>query len=74
MEETDQKISALGSRIGEIVENMIGGNIVDQFRALGYEVTAYYRNKIFGIEGTSASGEIDLILENGDIVILTALS
>ncbi|HBT77963.1 MAG TPA: DUF3782 domain-containing protein [Planctomycetaceae bacterium] len=70
MQETDRKISALGSRIGEIVENMIGGDIVAQFRALGYAVSAYSRNKVFGIAGTSASGEIDLLLEDGDVAIL----
>ncbi len=70
MRETDRKISALGSRIGEIVENMIGGDIVAQFRALGYAVSAYYRNMIFGVAGTNESGEIDLILQDGDIAIL----
>ncbi len=70
MQETDRKISALGSRIGEIVENMIGGDIVAQFQALGYAVSAYYRNLIFGLPGTSESGEIDLILQDGDIAIL----
>jgi hypothetical protein len=69
-QETDRKISALGSRIGEIVENMVGGNIIDQFQALGYAVTDYCRNKVFGKQGTSASGEIDLFLENGDTAIL----
>ncbi|HBT75569.1 MAG TPA: hypothetical protein DEB39_01295 [Planctomycetaceae bacterium] len=70
MQETDRKISALGSRIGEIVENMIGGDIVAQFRSLGYAVSAYYRNLIFGKPGTNESGEIDLILQDGDIAIL----
>ncbi len=70
MRETDRKISALGSRIGEIVENMIGGNIVDQFRALGYEVVAYSRNLIFQNPISGESGEIDLILHDGDVVIL----
>ncbi len=70
MRETARKISALGSRIGEIVENMIGGDIVAQFRALGYAVSAYYRNLIFGKPGTSESGEIDLILQDGEIAIL----
>ena len=70
MERTSQEISALGSRVGEIVENMIGGDIVEQFQALGYDVTAHSRNKIFGVKGTNDSGEIDLLLENGDIVIL----
>ncbi len=70
MQETDRKISALGSRIGEIVENMIGGDIVAQFQALGYDVRAYSRNLVFGKAGTSESGEIDLILQDGDISIL----
>ncbi|MCL2304698.1 MAG: hypothetical protein FWC43_05085 [Planctomycetaceae bacterium] len=67
---TSQEISSLGSRVGEIVENMVGGDIVEQFQTLGYAVTALSRNKIFGIKGTSESGEIDLFLENGDVAIL----
>ena len=70
MQRTSREISALGSRVGEIVENMIGGDIIEQFRALGYDVTEYSRNKIFGRKGTGESGEIDLLLEDGDIVIL----
>ena len=70
-QETDRKISALGSRIGEIIENMVGGgHIVTQFQKLGYNVTAHSRYKIFGESGTSSSGEIDLFLEDGDIAIL----
>ena len=68
--ETNRKISALGSRVGEIVENMVGGDIVEQFQTLGYNVTAHSRNKNFGKEGTDESGEIDLLLEDGDVAIL----
>ncbi len=70
MRETDRKIAALGSRVGQIVENMIGGDIVRQFQALGYKVDSLYRNRIFGKIGTVEQGEIDLILEDGDIAIL----
>jgi len=49
---------------------MIESDIVGQFQALGYAVTAYSRNKISRIKGTSASGETDLLLEDGDVVIL----
>jgi hypothetical protein len=70
MKRTDKKISDLGSRIGEIIENMVGGgNIIDQFRALGHNIIAYSRNKHFG-RGTDLSGEIDLLLEDGDVAIL----
>jgi len=67
---TSQEVSSLGSRVGEIVENMIGGDIDEQFRELGYAVNRLSRNVEFGIKGTSASGEIDLLLENGDVAIL----
>ena len=70
MARTRQEISSLGSRVGEIVENMVGGDIVEQFQALGYDVNECSRNKIFGRKGSDASGEIDLLLEDGDIAIL----
>jgi len=41
LKETGKKISALGSRIGEIVEHMVKGNIVGKFQALGYDITEY---------------------------------
>ena len=67
---TNKDVGALGSRIGDIIENMVGGRIIDKFQALGYEVDAYtrkhyFRNKKLGIEG-----QIDLILHDGDIAIL----
>ena len=70
MKETDRKIAALGSRIGEIVENMVGGDIVGQFQALNIAIKSHSRNKTFGTRGTGESGEIDVFLENGDLVIL----
>jgi hypothetical protein len=66
-------IGRLGGRIGDIIEHMVGGgNIVKQFQALDYDVTAHYRNKIFG-QGTQNYGEIDLILEDGDVAILISV-
>ena len=70
MKETDKKISALGSRIGEIIENMVRGNIVGKFRALNYVVTKYYANAFFDKDELDIHGEIDLFLENGDVAIL----
>jgi len=69
--ETREQIAALGSRVGEIVEHMIGGkSILSQFQALGYGVTDYSRNKHFGVRGTNACGQIDMLLEDGDVAIL----
>ena len=70
MKRTDKKISELGSRVGEIVENMVGGDIVAQFQALKIAIKSHSRYKTFGKKGTSESGEIDIFLENGDIVVL----
>ena len=70
MRETSRKISDLGSRVGEIVENMIGGNIVDKFQTLGYEITQYHRNTKYEYKTLGIRGEIDMLLENGEIAIL----
>ena len=68
--ELDKKISALGSRIGEIVENMVAGKIVDKFRAFGYEIFQSGRNVEYEYKKLGIDGEIDLFLEDGDIAIL----
>jgi predicted AAA+ superfamily ATPase len=71
MERTHKEVGALGSRIGEIVENMVAGNIEEKFNALGYHdiekcsPNVKFRSKRLGIKG-----EIDLYLENGDVAIL----
>ena len=68
---TNQAVGKFDSVIGRLVENMIaGGNIIAQFQALKYDVSAHSQNKNFGVRGTSESGEIDWLLENGDIAIL----
>ena len=68
---TSKEVSALGSRVGEMVEKLLGeGNLVAQFRELGHKVKSHSRNKVFGEKGTDESGEIDLFLEDGDVAIL----
>ena len=71
-EKLDKKISDLGDRIGEIVENMVAGNnIIRKFQALDYKIERHSRNICFG-HGLpeDMQGEIDLLLEDGDIAIL----
>ena len=68
IEKTSGKFESI---VGRLVENMIsGGNIVAQFRAMNYDVHNHCQNMVFGKEGTAESGEIDWLLENGDIAIL----
>ena len=70
MKETDRRVGSFGTRVGQIVENRIYGDIVSQFQELGYDVSARSQNKEFGKKGTKDSGEIDLLLEDGDVAIL----
>jgi len=71
IKKTSKEVESLKTSVGRLVENMIGGgNIIAQFQALGYDVTAHSQNKNFGKKGTTDSGEIDWLLENGDIAIL----
>ena len=49
--ETEKKISELGSRVGEIVENMVGSDIVRQFQALGIAIKSHSRYKNFWNKG-----------------------
>jgi len=71
IKETNKQIGALGSRIGEIVEHMVKGNIVEKFQNLGYDdLDKCYKNMEFRNKKLGINGEIDLVLENGDIVIL----
>ena len=78
MAESDKRIERLTSnmgnvdlRVGQLVEHMIGGkNVIMQFQALGYNVNDHSRNIVFGIPNTADNGQIDLLLDDGDIAIL----
>jgi hypothetical protein len=69
MKKTDRRISKLGSRIGDLVEELIAPNILEKFNKLGY---------VFGksaprVRCQDARGEyvaeVDLLLENGNALL-----
>jgi hypothetical protein len=68
---TNADVGGLTSSVGKLVTNMVKGNIIEKFEALGYgdldrcSAEQTFRNKKLGIKG-----EIDLFLENGDVAIL----
>jgi len=71
MEKLRKQMGDIGVRIGNLVEHVIGGkNIVEQFQDLGYNVIDHSRDNEFGIRGTANSGQIDLLLKDGDVEIL----
>ena len=71
MKKTNKRISDLGSRVGEIIVKMVKGDIVGKFQALGYtDIEDCYERVEFGSRRLGTNGEIDLLLENGDVAIL----
>jgi hypothetical protein len=69
MQETDRKISKLGSRIGDLVEELITPNILEKFNKLGYVFGKVAPNVRYSNSRGRIIAEVDLLLENGDVVL-----
>ena len=69
MKETDRRIGELGNRFGELAEHLVAPSIKEKFNALHFNFDTVSQN----IEISDASGrsftEVDILLENGDVVI-----
>ena len=70
MKETDRKISKLGSRIGQLIEQLTASNILEKFNCLGYEFTRVSRNHIIEDGKGRFLAEIDLLLEDGECAMV----
>jgi len=68
MKETDRRIGDLGNRFGEMVEHLVAPSIKEKFRALNFNFDHISQNHQISDNGRTLA-EIDLLLENGDIVI-----
>jgi hypothetical protein len=69
MQETDRKISKLGSRIGDLVEELILPNILEKFSKLGYVFGKVAPNVRYRDSRGVYITEVDILLENGDTVL-----
>jgi predicted AAA+ superfamily ATPase len=69
MAETDRKISSLGSRIGELIENLVASNLLKKFTDRGFVFTKTCPNVILTKADRSFLAEIDILLENGDTAL-----
>jgi hypothetical protein len=69
MQETDRKISKLGSRIGDLVEEMIVPNILEKFGKLGYVFGKVAPNVRYSDSRGLYIAEVDILLENGDTAL-----
>jgi hypothetical protein len=69
MQETDRKISRLGSRIGDLVEELIVPNILEKFNKLGYVFGKVAPNVRYRDSRGVYVTEVDILLENGDTAL-----
>ena len=70
MKETDRKIGNLGNRFGELAEHLVAPSIMEKFNELGFLFTEKSLDKEIREPGNpNACTDIDILLENGDIVI-----
>ena len=71
MKETDQRISKLGGRIGDLIEHIVVPNIMQKFNDLeNLDFTKCSTNvKIKESRNPNLVAQVDIMLENGDIVI-----
>jgi len=70
MKETDRRIGELGNRFGELAEHLVAPSIKEKFNELGFTFEQMSQN--IRISGTTdgTETEVDILLENGDIVIV----
>ena len=70
MKETNRRIGELGNRFGELAEHLVAPSIKEKFNELGFTFERIYQNlAITDFASKRCLAEIDLMLENGDIVI-----
>jgi hypothetical protein len=69
MKETDRKISSLGSRLGELVEEIIFPNILEKFNKLGYVFGKAAPRVLYQDPQGAYVAEVDILLEDGDTVL-----
>jgi len=70
MRETDKRMGYLNNRFGELAEHLVAPGIVEKFQKMGFGVTRWSNNvKIFDPSGSVCQAEIDILLENGEVVV-----
>ena len=70
MKITDRKIGELGNRFGELVEHLVAPSIMEKFNEIGFFFTKKSENvDIREPHNPDSFAEIDILLENGDVVI-----
>ena len=66
----NENVGGLAKSVGNLVESMVEGGLVEQFQKLGYRFTKYTRGTTFDDPVLKINLEIDFLLENGDTVLV----
>jgi len=70
MKETDRIIGKLGNRFGELAEHLVSPGIMNKFNEMGFNFSEQSLDlKMRDANNPNIYTEVDILLENGDIVI-----
>ena len=69
MKETDRQIGELSNRFGELAEHLVAPSINEKFNELGFNFEEVSHSKTIRDSSGQFLAEIDILLENGEIVI-----
>ena len=70
IKEANQRHGKLSDRIGDLIQAMVYGGIKRLFRDLGYDFDVINQKYHFGKKELGIYGEVDLLLENGELALL----
>jgi len=74
VENSNKEHGSLGNRFGEVIEHLITPGVIPRFNALGYHFTkASTRVKIVDPVTNKTITEMDIVLENGDAIIVVEI-
>ncbi|MDR0441990.1 MAG: DUF3782 domain-containing protein [Treponema sp.] len=73
MAETDRRIGELGNRFGELAEHLVAPSIQEKFNELGFTFEETLAGRIIKDTSGKTIAEVDLILENGDTIMVVEI-
>jgi hypothetical protein len=74
MKETNKKMGDLGNRFGELAEHLVAPTIIEKFNDLHFNFKNSFQNyKAYDSVAGKCIAEVDLMLENGDTVMVVEI-
>jgi hypothetical protein len=70
VKETNRIVGNLGNKFGKLAEYLVVPNMLEKFKALDYTFTKAGRNIEFREQNGAFLTEVDVLLENGDFVMI----